>query len=356
MHDVLIRTFSAELLQSRLITRQRSQWPNHHLYMYRWKHRRSSSYQYGKPQSQCSETPKAAACSVCGQNDLVVRKSANDSYMYCSCDRCHSHKIKCSGQRPCSGCIAAKSEIECRFRFRDRLIKVPESTLEGLEAEIRDLKAQIISKAPVQAVQEASTRVSPMASLGEADQTVAEPFPNPLLDIQHGLFSGQESSEPVFVGEAACTAFGDRLLQCVSTKHTDVSCNIMPDHITHPVFGRCMNPTFQLPNRIQATLLIRRVQKFIGTNFHLMLRKSFFAQFDRAYNSRQLPDAQWACHLFALLALGELYSNCNSNPADDRIPGMSWFLIAVRLLQDSYEVASLEQVQVLVLLVSPISY
>lgn len=154
------------------------------------------------------------------------------------------------------------------------------------------------------------------------------------------------------MGEAACTAFGDRLLQCVSTDYTDISCNTMPDHVTHPVFDRCMNPAFQLPNRVQATLLVRRVDKFIGSNYHLMLRKSFFEQFDRAYNSQQLPDARWACHLFALLALGELYSNCKTNPDDDRVPGMSWFIISVRLLQDLYEEASLEQVQILILLAS----
>lgn len=246
--------------------------------------------------------------------------------------------------------MTAKVEAECRYKSRDYNVNIPESTLEKLEAEIRDLKAQLASRTPLP---EASTHVLPTPAREEAPPgpTTVEPFPNPLLEVQHGLFSGQaSSSEPVFVGEAACTAFGDRLLQCVSTNHTDISCNTMPDHVTHPAFDRCMNPSFQLPNRVQATLLVRRVDRFIGNNYHLMLRKSFFEQFDRAYNSQQTPDARWACHLFALLALGELYSNCKTNPDDDRIPGMSWFIMAVRLLRDLYEVASLEQVQILILL------
>lgn len=53
-----------------------------------------------------------------------------------------------------------------------------------------------------------------------------------------------------------------------------------------------------------------------------------------------------------MLALGELYTHCKTNAADNRIPGTSYFIQAVNLLQDLYEVGSIEQVQILLLLVS----
>lgn len=173
---------------------------------------------------------------------------------------------------------------------------------------------------------------------------------NPLLEIPDGLFAGQQSTQPVYVGEASCTAFGDRLLQCVNKKYSTISCNTMPDHVTHPAFNRLLSKDFQLPNRIQAHLLVRRAQTFIGHNYHLLEKKTFFEKLDRAYNSQPPSDMLFICHLFAVLALGELYSNCKTTSADNRVPGTNWFIQAVSLLQDLYEVASIEQVQILLLL------
>lgn len=176
--------------------------------------------------------------------------------------------------------------------------------------------------------------------------------PNPLLEVQDGLFAGQDSAQPVFIGEASCTAFGDRLLQCVDGSYNSVTCNTIPDHITHPAFNRLASRDFQLPNRVQATLLVRRAHSFIGNNYHLFEKKSFFEKLDRAYSAEGSPDLLFMCHLFAMLALGELYSHCKTNAADARVPGTSYFVQAVNLLQDLYEVGSIEQVQILLLLVS----
>ncbi|KAF7197925.1 putative transcriptional regulatory protein C3C7.04 [Pseudocercospora fuligena] len=82
----------------------------------------------------------------------------------------------------------------------------------------------------------------------------------------------------------------------------------------------------------------------------LFLKKTFFEQFDRAYNTSDQSDVLWACQLFALLALGELYSNYNMPRDNSSVPGTTFFVQAVSLLQDTYEVPSLEQVQILLLL------
>lgn len=176
--------------------------------------------------------------------------------------------------------------------------------------------------------------------------------PNPLLEVQDGLFAGQDSAQPVFIGEASCTAFGDRLLQCVDSSYSSVTCNTIPDHITHPAFNRLANKDFELPNRVQATLLVRRAHSFVGNNYHLFEKKSFFDKLDRAYSGEGGTDLLFTCHLFAMLALGELYTHCKTHAADSRIPGTSYFVQAVNLLQDLYEVGSIEQVQILLLLVS----
>lgn len=43
-----------------------------------------------------------------------------------SCQRCHSHKIKCSGDVPCSKCRSVGCADECAYSTRDRQVKVSE--------------------------------------------------------------------------------------------------------------------------------------------------------------------------------------------------------------------------------------
>ncbi|EME47290.1 hypothetical protein DOTSEDRAFT_69282 [Dothistroma septosporum NZE10] len=263
-----------------------------------------------------------------------------------ACERCNKQKIKCSGELPCDKCEVAKKSDTCRYPVRGRNVTVPESYLEALEREVSTLKATV-SAGPL-VMREASP--AHQARYGINNHVADPDVANPLLDIQNGLFAGQQTSQPIFVGEAACTAFGDRLLECVDRSHTDISCNTMRDHVTHPVFDRLLRDDVALPNRVQATLLVRRADSIIGHNYHLFEKKSFYRKLDRAYTCREPTDFIWTCHFFAVLALGELYSNCKMTSGDNGVPGTSWFVKAVSLLQDIYEVATVEQVQILLLL------
>lgn len=119
------------------------------------------------------------------------------------------------------------------------------------------------------------------------------------------------------------------------------------------MFNRLMSTNYQLPDRVRASLLIRRVDRFIGNNYQLFLKKSFFRKFDEAYALNDSSEVLWGCHLFALLALGELYSCYHAEPTNGKdVPGTAYFLQAIALLQDDYENPSVEQIQVLLLLVS----
>ena len=266
-----------------------------------------------------------------------------------ACERCNKQKIKCSGELPCDKCEIAKRKDACRYPVRDRNVTVPESYLEALESEVSTLKATL--SASPSATQEVP--FGPADQHGDNSHSTDPDVANALLDIQNGLFAGQHTSQPIFVGEAACTAFGDRLLECVDRNHTDISCNTMRDHVTHPVFNRLLKNDVTLPTRIQATLLVRRADSFIGHNYHLFEKQSFYSKLDRAYTKKEPADLIWTCHLYAVMALGELYSNCKMASYDCGVPGTPWFVQAVSLLQDIYEVATVEQVQILLLLVCP---
>lgn len=113
-----------------------------------------------------------------------------------------------------------------------------------------------------------------------------------------------------------------------------------------------MRPEVVLPDRIQARLLVEVAIRFIGTDYHLILKKTFFDTLDRTCAGEIPRNPAWMCKFFVLLALGEMYSNRKRRMADQHVPGTDYFLRAVGLLQDLYETPSVEQVEVMVLFVS----
>lgn len=173
------------------------------------------------------------------------------------------------------------------------------------------------------------------------------------MGISNPLFETSCASDlHIFHGESACSTFGDRLASLIDPEHFAHPAPTKVHYFRHPLLLRAQETKFELPNRIHASLLIERATHFVGKDYHFVLKKQFYKTLDRAYDSRQPADLVWTCSLFALLAIGELYSNCRSDAGDYKVPGTAYFLKAVSLLQDNYEEASLEHIQALNLLVS----
>ncbi|CAI7653159.1 unnamed protein product [Penicillium viridicatum] len=171
---------------------------------------------------------------------------------------------------------------------------------------------------------------------------------NPLLESPTGFVAARSSSQPIFIGEASCVAFGETLLQCVD-KDADLSSWASPTYFQHDIIHRLMRPEVVLPDRIQARLLVEVAIRFIGTDYHLVLKKTFFDTLDRTCAGEIPMNPAWMCKFFVLLALGEMYSNRKRRMANQHVPGTDYFLRAVGLLQDLYETPSVEQVEVMVL-------
>ncbi|GAB7353472.1 hypothetical protein MBLNU459_g3928t2 [Dothideomycetes sp. NU459] len=119
--------------------------------------------------------------------------------------------------------------------------------------------------------------------------------------------------QTAFVGESACTAFGDQLLSCLGIE------DATPASIKKRDYS-----------------------------------KPFLEKLDQLYKSRQeCEDKVWICKLFVVLALGELYANrhqSHQTKENSSVPGTEYFLVAIGLLQDLHEEASVQQVEVLLLL------
>ena len=192
---------------------------------------------------------------------------------------------------------------------------------------------------------------------------------HPVAVVADASLSGQETSSPSvgndaecsesaapqqieLAADSSCTAFADQLLSHVrSTSKADpVPASDRP-YFRHDALQRPSEPRFDLPNRMQASLLIQRALRFLGTDYHLIRRKSFFEQLEKVYLQGHNADRIWMCSLFVMLALGELYSNWHGDASETTVPGTRYFLQAMSLIEDRYEDASIEYLQALNLMV-----
>lgn len=112
-------------------------------------------------------------------------------------------------------------------------------------------------------------------------------------------------------------------------------------------------PRFEWPNRAYAHLLLKVALRFLGNDYHLMLRKSTIERMQAIYDTQKLDDPVFVCKLFALFSMGEMYSNrrLGSTKGPD-VPGTGYFVQAMSLTQDMHEEASVVYVEALLIIVS----
>ncbi|RDW93937.1 fungal specific transcription factor domain-containing protein [Aspergillus mulundensis] len=200
----------------------------------------------------------------------------------------------------------------------------------------------------------------PSPTIGERPEPAAIDLSNPIHEPQR-LFQLDHGAQPQFVGESTCMAFSDRILQCLLPRSTPTP---PPErrYVRNPAFARQSQSVAgcKLPERIRTYLLVRVALRFIGQDYHFFLHSDFLQQLEEAYRlGEQFQwDSTWACKLFVVLALGELYS-CSTTPArgdvqvdasDFPVPGTGYFLVAIGLLQDLFEEPSLAQIEIMLLL------
>lgn len=185
----------------------------------------------------------------------------------------------------------------------------------------------------------------------EEDEEAAADVADPLLEDR---LTSQDclSSRLVYVGGAACTAFVTRLgFHIRGNNQPNVPC--VAPILKHPGFQRSMQYEVSLPSRAYTQVLVQVVLRFIGQDYHLLRRKSYFEEVDRIYQNPNEADQLSLCKLFVVLALGELYlkKTCSIEGGERVIPGTKFFIQAVSLFQDQFEEPDISYIETLLLLV-----
>ncbi|KAK1763287.1 fungal-specific transcription factor domain-containing protein, partial [Phialemonium atrogriseum] len=285
-----------------------------------------------------------AGTSSSGQSPRPTKRAKRSSI---ACRRCHSQKIKCSGGTPCSACLTAGKASDCHYPFRERKVTISEHYLKQLQADSDALKYRdAVGHRQVESSEEDDQRLESLA-LAPAPGPDVEVV-NPLFDARQIQPCTQMVTEPPFIGEAACDAFRERLLQSLNKKDVS-SLPATPKYIKNGLFGCEASVDYALPDRIHAKLLLQVAKRFIGNGQHLYLN-SYMEELESVYQQDAKPSAMWLCKFFVLLALGELYSNRQRRGSIDQVPGENYFATAMSVLQDQYEEATTLHVEVYLLL------
>ncbi|KAE8144383.1 fungal-specific transcription factor [Aspergillus avenaceus] len=266
---------------------------------------------------------------------------------FVACQRCHAHKIKCSGDQPCAKCRSVGCADECQFTPRDRQVKVSESYLDLLISENRRLKEHSVSSAnTAEADHDAESGPARPADVPDESNTSVR---NPLIGDRAWFHRYDPSAPPMFIGEAACTAFATRFRRFLTGN------NALP-HIPRTQYVReeqiaAANATnVQWPSLQQARLLVKIALRQVGYIYHLVLRKSTLEKLEEIYRSGDFDCTVNQCKFFALFAFGEAYSMRVEISSGSRVPGTSYFARALSLVQILPERTSITHLETLLLL------
>ncbi|CAJ2506730.1 Uu.00g079160.m01.CDS01 [Anthostomella pinea] len=185
---------------------------------------------------------------------------------------------------------------------------------------------------------------------GEEDEATAD-VANPLLEDRVLTENDGMSSRPVYVGGAACTAFANRLGSNARNGELGKSAYVVP-MVKHPNLLRSIDAPYTLPSRAYAQVLIQVVIRFVGQDYHLLRKKSFFDKVDDIYQDPEQADQVSLCRVFVVLALGELYlkRTGSTEGGERKVPGTKFFMQAVSLFQEHYEEPDVDYIETILLL------
>ncbi|KAJ5884594.1 Major facilitator superfamily domain general substrate transporter [Penicillium tannophilum] len=264
------------------------------------------------------------------------------------CQRCHSHKIKCSGDQPCKKCCAVGVADECAYASRDRQVKVSENYIDQLEAEIRRLKEQSVTSAGATEAQPAHAERTLSRPVEAPDATSIQ---NPIIGDRAWFHRYDPSSPPIYVGEAACSAFATRFRRFLTGDNALA-------HIARTQWTReeaiaaaaANEADVQWPSLHHARLLVRIAIHQIGYLYHLMMRKTTLDKLEEIYQTGSFDCKTNKCKFFALFAFGQAYSIRAEPTSGSRVPGTAYFAKAMSLVQILPERTSITHLETLLLL------
>lgn len=183
------------------------------------------------------------------------------------------------------------------------------------------------------------------------DTGISEVPLNPLLDDKPWFTQLKTSKTPIFIGEASDAAFATRFRQTIAPASSIASHIPRTHYITDEVLSGLMSTTSPWPSSSRARFLVEAALRSLCRCYHLVRRSEVLAILkERDLNGKWPDDPITTCKMWALFAIGELYTTKSKN-LEQSFPGLAYFAHGSGMLRVLSERPQLDSIETLLLLV-----
>ncbi|KAA8649908.1 transcription factor domain-containing protein [Aspergillus tanneri] len=172
---------------------------------------------------------------------------------------------------------------------------------------------------------------------------------NPLIGDRAWFHRYDPSAPPIYVGEAACTAFATRFRRFLTGNNATAHIP-RTQYVEDESIAEASTANIQWPSLQQARLLVKIALRQVGYIYHLVLHKSTLEKLEEIYRTEDFECTVNKCKFFALFAFGEAYAMRAELSAGSRVPGTAYFARSLSLVQVPPERTSITHLETLLLL------
>lgn len=187
-----------------------------------------------------------------------------------------------------------------------------------------------------------------------ADAPDATSIQNPIIGDRAWFHRYDPSSPPIYIGEAACSAFATRFRRFLTGNNSTPHIARTQWEREETIAAAANEADAQWPSLHHARLLVRIAIHQIGYLYHLMMRKATLDKLEEIYQNEAFDCTANKCKFFALFAFGQAYSIRSEPTSGLRVPGTAYFARAMSLVQVLPERTSITHLETLLLLVRPL--
>ncbi|KAL2814983.1 hypothetical protein BJX63DRAFT_391053 [Aspergillus granulosus] len=287
-----------------------------------------------------------------------------------ACSRCRHHKVKCSGECPCSNCI--QRNATCKFDGEGKKVQITKKQLADLYRRNCDLEkanvalqeqlsgfldsAPLPDAAPItphsrqlesgNGVDEVGAEAGAETRRGDGEDNGTEeediPMVNP-LSCGPPRYITDTAGKPHYLGHTSTWSLTIRLLHLTHQalyKRPFPSATLHIDSMTYNLqWNGQRNPMIPdirgLPSLDHAIFLINATKFHTGQVFHLFHEPTFVAQLYAFYENPEQSihtAGLWFIHFLAIIALGKAFIGIKGT--GNAPPGGEFFMRAFMMLPD----------------------
>ncbi|KAI8312859.1 putative transcriptional regulatory protein [Colletotrichum sp. SAR11_59] len=236
------------------------------------------------------------------------------------------------------------------------------SYIDGLLDEIRRLKSQNAQSAPSSIrddVSQITTKTNTSSYIGNKVTTPSsgrggsdneEPSEAATLEVRPWFMNANVFRTPILISEVADAAFTTRFRQVISDPEEP-----QPKHILRLNYApdkelmTLVKSDIPWPTPSRSRFLVEVALKYVSRRYHVVRRSSIMENLEQSIHNPSWGDLMLRSKLWALFAIGELYST-RSIPSERDFPGMAYFAKASRILGLLDERPGTDSIEIMLLL------